>query len=444
MTCVQATQFANFNVSAKTAAEYGCESKCYENFQLGLAVDLASYGAIYDTGFYQTAHNFSVSKPGDVLKIEPINATLLRDIPKGTTAFRFQYVSEDLHGRKVPATGFIAFPYASRLNSHKYPVVAYAHGTSGVFPGCAPSAIPNLREYGSWAFLVARGYAVIATDYAGPGNNYTAHQYLASPAQAQDVYYSVAAAQRLFGSSLTTEWMSVGHSQGGGAVWALAESPLLRQNPLALGKYLGTVAQAPGVRLKDMALAALNSSSSDVASARGVLGEVGWVILGLRSILPEDPQLWVSPRFRKRLELATLTQACYASMESLVADLDFTEVINFSDASFSYALDTMQNLTIRGNGRSAQPILVVQGLSDVSVLPQVVEMSQEADCRSGNEIHLHLYPGLDHDPVIPAAAPSFLQWMDDRFSAIQTWGKCTNKTIQPFDLADMYAPADTD
>jgi hypothetical protein len=109
---------------------------------------------------------------------------------------------------KIPVTGFIAFPYASRLSGHVYPAIAYAHGTSGVFRGCAPSAMPSLYEYGSWAFLVSRGYAVIATDYAGLGNNYTAHQYQASPAQAHDLYYSLAAARKLFGHALTDEWTS--------------------------------------------------------------------------------------------------------------------------------------------------------------------------------------------------------------------------------------------
>jgi hypothetical protein len=193
---IQAIQVANFNVSENIASKYGCDSTCYSNFQEGIAVDSASYGAIYDAGFYETARNFSNSKPGDALKLESVNATLLHDIPKGVTAYRFQYVSQDLYGRKVPVTGFIAFPYASRSNGLVYPTIAYGHGTSGVFRGCAPSAMPSFYEYGSWAFLVSRGYAVIATDYAGLGNNYTAHQYQASPAQAHDLYYSVAAARK--------------------------------------------------------------------------------------------------------------------------------------------------------------------------------------------------------------------------------------------------------
>jgi hypothetical protein len=146
---IQAIQIANLNVSESIPSKYDGDSTCYKNFQEGLSVDAASYGAIYDITFYETSYNFSSSKPGDALKLEPVNATLLHDIPKGTTAYRFQYVSKDLDDMKIPVPGFIAFPYASRLSGHVYPAIAYAHGTSGIFRGCGPSAMPSLYEYGS-------------------------------------------------------------------------------------------------------------------------------------------------------------------------------------------------------------------------------------------------------------------------------------------------------
>jgi hypothetical protein len=192
-----------------------------------------------------------------------------------------------------------------------------------------------------------------------------------------------------------------------------------------------------------LALAAIQgSSSSDVASVRGVLGEAGWLVLGLRSILPNDPQTWLQPKFRKRLELATLSQASYASMISLVADLDITDFVNISASSLHLALEKMQDITARGESKSPQPIFIVQGLSDVSVLPQVVESAYNASCQSWNEVHIQTYPGIDHDPAIPASAPSFLPWIDDRFDGIKTTGGCGNKTIQPFDSINMYAPND--
>ena len=130
-------------------------------------------------------------------------------------------------------------------------------------------------------------------------------------------------------------------------------------------------------------------------------------------------------------------------MQSLVADLDVTEVVDLSDPSLFYALETMQNLTAGGDGKSKQPILVVQGLSDVLVLPEVTVTSYNASCGSGNEVHLQLYPGLDHDPLIPASSPSVLQWIDDRFADIETTGRCSNETVMPFDSVHMYAPEDS-
>jgi hypothetical protein len=50
------------------------------------------------------------------------------------------------------------------------PVLAWAHGTTGVVPGCAPSltdqAITRVPELDR---LLARGRVVVATDHPGPG-----------------------------------------------------------------------------------------------------------------------------------------------------------------------------------------------------------------------------------------------------------------------------------
>ena len=63
-------------------------------------------------------------------------------------------------------------------------IVAWAHPTSGVVPRCAPSLarkrfqfIAGLKE------MLARGYAVAATDYPGLGTP-EVHPYLAIPEQA--------------------------------------------------------------------------------------------------------------------------------------------------------------------------------------------------------------------------------------------------------------------
>ncbi|KAL1793895.1 hypothetical protein ACET3X_007316 [Alternaria dauci] len=449
---VTATQVANFNVSASVAADYDCKDTCYKAFSAGLAIDAAAYGSLYDDNFYATAKNFSSSAPGDILKFQPVNpGELSSSVPKGTTAYRLQYTSVDLFGRTVPVTAFIAFPYANRTNGHLFRTVAWAHGTSGVFKGCAPSVMPSLYEYGSWSYLIERGYAVVATDYAGLGNNYTGHPYVALSAHANDVFYSVVAARKLFSGSLTTEWMSVGHSQGGGTVWSLAESPLVQNSSDLAGKYIGTVAQAPGAFMGKTALAAVETaqdSSSDVGSSRGVLGELGWAVIGVQNIYPNETFDWIDPTFRKRLGLARRAQACYVSMESIATDLTIDQVLDFSNEETARQVQRIialiDRLSAVGLKKSHQPVLIVQGLEDVSVLPQVVDTAYNTTCHMGSEVHLQLYPGLDHDPVIAAAAPSFLQWMDDRFDGLKTRNACSRETVKPFDAVNMYAPADED
>ncbi|KAL1592799.1 hypothetical protein SLS60_011215 [Paraconiothyrium brasiliense] len=436
---VTGSQIANFDIPEDVAAKYSCDATCSWGFSAGLTLDYEEYGDVYDEDFYVTANNFSTSAPGDILKVQPIvSAELSGSVPKGTTAYRFQYTSVDLFGNTVPVSGFIAFPYANRTNGPLFRTVAWAHGTSGVFRGCAPSVMTNLYEYGSWSFLIEGGYAVVATDYAGLGNGQVGHPYVALSAHANDVFYAVVAVRKIFGASLSNEWMSVGHSQGGGTVWSLAESPLLRQNNSRAGRYLGTVAQSPGVFMGSTAVVALEAAQEWNAAKQSVFSEIGWAVIGLQNIYPNETFSWMDPTLRERLELAKLAQACYRSMQALTTDLPLD--IPLSSEQARQTISLIDDLSAVGTRKSLEPILVVQGLEDVSVLPQVVESAYNVTCQVGSEVHLQLYPRLGHIAVIAASAPSFLKWMDDRFEGLITRGGCSSEIVKPFDAAgDMYA-----
>ncbi|CAN9148270.1 unnamed protein product [Alternaria alternata] len=438
------------NVSATVAAQYDCNTTCYAAFRTAISTDATNYGNLYDEDFYATASNFSTSIPGDILKYQPIDPKDLSDsVPLGATAYRFQYTSVDIRGYTVPVTGFVAFPYANQTNGHLFRTVAWSHGTSGVFKGCAPSVMPGLYAYGSWTHFIENGYAVVATDYAGLGNNYIDHRYVALAGHANDVFYSVAAVRKVFGASLTTEWISAGHSQGGGSVWSLAESPLVANTSSIAGKYLGTVAQAPGVLMGSTAIAALQTSgnsSSDATTSSGVFGVVGFAVLGFQNVYPNETFDWLNPTFRRRLDLSKKSQACYYAMSSLVADLEFNSVINLdSNATAEQLLRTISiidELSAVSVSKSSQPVLVIQGLDDVAVLPTVVESAYKSSCQAGSEILLQLYPGLGHNSVVSASASNVLKWIDDRFTSKPTLGYCSKTTVESFDAAHMFAPED--
>ncbi|KAF5874673.1 putative prolyl aminopeptidase (secreted protein) protein [Botrytis fragariae] len=229
---------------------YGCNASCQAILSVSNPADLETVGTEFDFDFYSTPNNFSYSAPGDLLKLQPVDSSDL-NIPAGIATFRFQYTSIDLDGTNVPSSGFIAFPFASPANGSQFRLITYARGTIGVHRGCAPSSSPSLFNYNSWAQLMYSGYAVVATDYAGLGNNYTLHKYSAFTAHANDIYYSVQAARKAFPGMFTKEWASIGHSRGGGAVWKLSEHPLVQKHSSG---YLGAVAASPASKLYDMSV----------------------------------------------------------------------------------------------------------------------------------------------------------------------------------------------
>lgn len=183
-------------------------------------------------------------------------------------------------------------------------------------------------------------------------------------------------------------------------------------------------------------------------SSAGVLGELGWAVIGLQNLYPNETFSWLDPTYRQHLELAKRAQACYVSMEAIATGLDISEIIDLSDGNIAMkalrVIGIIDELSAVGENESCQPVLVVQGLEDMLVSLEVTEYAWNATCEVGSEVHLQLYPGLGHDPVIPASAPSFLQWMDDRFDGVVTKEKCSKVTVKPFDAANLYAPVNED
>ncbi|KAJ6012636.1 hypothetical protein N7522_002991 [Penicillium canescens] len=444
-------QASNFNISAAVAEEYGCNQTCQQINALANVADLNTLGVEFDYSFYNTAVNFSSSKPGDVLKITPINSSKL-SIPAGIAAYKIQYTSLDIDGAYVPVTGFVALPFTLPYKTKKFPLLAYAHGTIGIYRGCAPSSSPELFDYNTWTALTARGYAIVATDYAGLGNNYTAHKYVNFAAHANDIYYSVVAARKAFGSILTHKWASVGHSQGGGAVWKLAEHPKVQDNSSG---YLGTVALSAPAKVYDMAVWAWNNVLPTADFHQWVVtAELPAVDMGVKRLFPEYQRDAMGTALKQRLSLSEKAQSCTFAMMGLTLDLAPREIVNASGFIGNKFYEKYQKINAPANGASAsKPMMLIQGLADTSVIPQSVIASFEDTCRFGNEVHLRLYPGLDHSATVIASAPEWTSWIDSLFEGkafpsegghYRTAGKCTNITRIPVDLADAKVPVEID
>ncbi|KAM0722903.1 hypothetical protein Q7P37_001101 [Cladosporium fusiforme] len=427
--------------------DYDCGQQCQKFISKGIETDRSGFGgAPFDADFYRTARNFSAetSKPGDILKLKPyINATSSWDLPGGATLYLMQYVSVGQGNKKVPATAFVVLPFAERLHNKPFPVVAYAHGTIGTFYGCAPSSSYNLYDYDTWRQLYLSGYAIVATDYAGLGNNYTAHHYLSSTLAAKDVYYSVIAAKKTFGKLLSNKWASTGHSQGGGTVWGLIESQYVTRNapnahevPL---EFVGGVAISPAPRIADIARAFVLQNETTTLCAYAP-----FIHDALEAVNPGSASTLFTSTMEKRIALGRELGVCLESGGSLGLDLCPSGDVykNLSLLSESPSLQSFQSEFGAGQGKRAQaPMLVVQSKGDNTVPWSVTLEAWEATCKAkGHPIELSIYPALDHSATPGASSGEWMKWLSGRFEKKQSARHCRLQDYTAVDVADAYLP----
>jgi acetyl esterase/lipase len=171
------------------------------------------------------------------------------------------YRSTSATGKPVAVSGTLTIP-KGKAPKGGWPVISWAHGTTGIADQCAPSrdgkaalvsyAYPLLQRW------LKAGYAVVRTDYEGLGTP-GAHPYLIGRSEGHSVLDAVRAARAADGR-LGKRVVLAGHSQGGQSVlWAASLAP--RYTPDL--KVRGTVALAPVSHLAEQvpALSGLKSPS---------------------------------------------------------------------------------------------------------------------------------------------------------------------------------------
>ena len=318
------------------------------------------------------------------------------------------YQSQKSDGTLVPVTAFILWPYTARSHPDGYPVVAWAHGTSGVNVECAPSNMKHLwHDFQVLFQLTLNGYVVVASDYAGLGidknaeGRAIAHEYLTGPAQGNDILFSVKAAFESF-EELSKEFVIIGSSEGGQAAWAAAER--LRESPSLLEGHLGTIAISPLTRLLS-------------------LPKEGWVIpLLLVMLVPGLCQMF--PDFKPEdvlTEKGVATLKTYRDMNgcnTLLFQLPGGHDILKPDWSSNPHVQRYQDVAVIGRRQVRGPLLIIHGDSDPIVSTDSVTEGVEAlaECSSFAHISYHILPHVSHVPAMYASQTIWMDWIADRFS----------------------------
>jgi pimeloyl-ACP methyl ester carboxylesterase len=147
-------------------------------------------------------------------------------------------------GSPTEVSGTVFAPTGAAPNGG-WPVVVFAHGSTGIDEPCAPSLSPTLSGQAQIITAFVRGgYAVAYPDYQGLGAP-GVHPFLDAHTAGLNVIDSVRALRATF-PDVSNRWAAYGASQGGGAVWAANEYAKSYAPELDL---VGTSALAPAADL---------------------------------------------------------------------------------------------------------------------------------------------------------------------------------------------------
>ncbi|KAL8716264.1 MAG: hypothetical protein Q9220_000169 [cf. Caloplaca sp. 1 TL-2023] len=390
--------------------------------QAGITPDIASYmeaawnfeqsiwatGAVATDPFYGVPESSLSATPGTLLKVEQDTDTTKFTLPPSTALSRLLFQTRTLNGKSVPASAFVLWPYSPRRQPDgSIPVVSWAHGTSGLFGDQAPSHLKGLSyQFGGPYILALQGYAVVAADYAGLGVERTAdgetihHEYVANPAHANDLFYSVQAAQTAFPKLLSKQFVIMGHSQGGGAAWAAAQ----RQAVEPVEGYLGAVAASPVTNVLQY-------------SPQGPLFAMlmTFVFHGVQCLYSDfDRHNVLTEAAAKRWDLYLQLKAGVGTGFALLLGI---ELLKPNYAQDPHLRDFVSR-TSNGGKEIAGPLLVLQGLADVNVDADVTTRAVRDTCNAFPESRLEYqtWEGVGHSDVMYAAQQVWLRWIEDRFA----------------------------
>lgn len=352
-----------------------------------------------EDAFYDVPDPLPSGRAGELLRV----MEQVSDDPS-RTAWRIMYLSEDGAGRPRAVTGIVTLPTE---DAHELPVVAWAHGTTGLAPQCAPSRDGHRLP----AFDVEGVF--VGSDYIGLGPNGERHAYMSRLSEGHSVIDSVRAARSLAhaeGLATSTDWVLAGHSQGGHAAQAAHELAPDYSPELNL---VGTVSSAPAA----VFLETFEGIDPIVASVVAVMG-----IYGIATENPDiDPHDYVK-------------QAMIA-VESVFDDhcLDrIPEVVLTATDLAIFENDPVNTEPARseliandvGYVATEAPLLLMDGTADVTVFPSRVSALFERLCDSGQVTEHRSIADATHGNMMELTLAEVSAWMRARLAGEPPLNSC--------------------
>lgn len=338
--------------------------------------------------FYEVPEDLGSGEPGDLVRTMAIEA------PEGEVGLRIMYRSDDAEGDERVVTGVVYHP-TGEAPEGGWPIVAWAHGTTGLVSACAPSRGPA----GSPGFGI-EGIRV-ATDYIGLGPVGEVHPYLSAAAEGHAVIDGVVAARSLPGVEAGDEWVVVGVSQGGHAALATNELAAERLPDVEL---LGAVSLAPGAQL--------GATFGDDLQARIITTMV------LVGVAAEDPSVELADYLGPEALAASsvIEEGCVGDIIGELPTVAASPDYFVTDPRTAPVGVAWLEENDPGQVAAESPLLLVQGGLDIVVLPARTDSLFAQLCEAGQVTERIDVPEAGHDDVVDLAEADVSAWVAARFA----------------------------
>lgn len=364
----------------------------------------------------------AAGEPGTILRSERDDDGL----PRGARGWRVLYSTTDEDGESIAVSGLMVLP---RDGGGRPPVLAWAHGTTGIARACAPSLTDRpLEGIPDMAGPLGEGWVLALTDYPGLGTP-GPHPYLVGASEGRAVLDSVRAAHRLVaeldgdgddsqagdgngdddegdGLALSDDYAIWDHSQGGHAALFAGQ---LAPDHLPELDLAGVAALAPATRLQDNLAAVEGTEAGTLLTVLAVESWSRYYPGVSTDILAE----------RARRPAGRLAETCLNQPSRYripIAGLALPDPVTARDVTEDPAWVPLLDRNAPAPDGVRAPVLVTQGLDDRVVDPGVTEAWVADRCAAGAPTDWRTHGGVDHGEILGPGGEDALAWTADRFA----------------------------
>lgn len=216
-------------------------------------------------------------------------------------------------------------------------------------------------------------------------------------------------AARQVDKSLGRKWITSGQSQGAQAV--LFAGALQRTYAPELD-FRGTISTAPISQWR-MTFNAVRPFTPDTPANPFIILILG----GLKASHPKTfaPGDYLTS-FGEELFQKALATDCYSSIAALAAGKKSQDLYSVSDAGPEQLLRLLEQDSEIPIKLHEEPIFLAQGTADTVVFGPATTVTADKLRAVGNDVHLGIYPGADHNALRGAAKGDILAWAAQRMS----------------------------